>query len=309
MFGNVLGRLKEGLNKTKMGLVRRVESLLSASPALDEDFFTELEEVLIGADVGAETSIKIVDEMREAVKRGEVRSSEDIMKKLREQIEEALTAEGIALRQKEGLPTIILVVGVNGVGKTTTIAKLAHIIQGEGKRVLLAAADTFRAAAIDQLRIWSQRLNVDVVSHQPGSDPAAVVFDALQALRARSLDVLIVDTAGRLHTKANLMAELQKIQRIIKREYPEAPLEVLLVLDATTGQNALAQARVFQEAVDLTGIVLTKLDGTAKGGIIIPISRELKVPVKYIGLGEGLTDLQKFSAPAFVAALFEQKDA
>jgi fused signal recognition particle receptor len=231
------------------------------------------------------------------------------MKKLREQIEEALTAEGIALRQKEGLPTIILVVGVNGVGKTTTIAKLAHIIQGEGKRVLLAAADTFRAAAIDQLRIWSQRLNVDVVSHQPGSDPAAVVFDALQALRARSLDVLIVDTAGRLHTKANLMAELQKIQRIIKREYPEAPLEVLLVLDATTGQNALAQARVFQEAVDLTGIVLTKLDGTAKGGIIIPISRELKVPVKYIGLGEGLTDLQKFSAPAFVAALFEQKDA
>ncbi|HHW91179.1 MAG TPA: signal recognition particle-docking protein FtsY [Firmicutes bacterium] len=304
-----MGRLKEGLNKTKMGLVRRVESLLSASPALDEDFFTELEEVLIGADVGAETSIKIVDEMREAVKRGEVRSSEDIMKKLREQIEEALTAEGIALRQKEGLPTIILVVGVNGVGKTTTIAKLAHIIQGEGKRVLLAAADTFRAAAIDQLRIWSQRLNVDVVSHQPGSDPAAVVFDALQALRARSLDVLIVDTAGRLHTKANLMAELQKIQRIIKREYPEAPLEVLLVLDATTGQNALAQARVFQEAVDLTGIVLTKLDGTAKGGIIIPISRELKVPVKYIGLGEGLTDLQKFSAPAFVAALFEQKDA
>jgi fused signal recognition particle receptor len=309
VFRNVLGRLKEGLSKTKTGLVRRVESLLSASPALDEDFFLELEEILIGADVGVEASIAMVEEMREAVKRKEVRSSEDVMKNLREQIEETLTVEGTGLRQEAGLPTIILVVGVNGVGKTTTIAKLAHILKEEGKRVLLAAADTFRAAAIDQLKVWSQRLNVDVVSHQPGSDPAAVVFDALQALRARSLDVLIVDTAGRLHTKANLMAELEKIQRVIKREYPEAPLEVLLVLDATTGQNALAQARVFQEAVALTGIVLTKLDGTAKGGIIIPICRELQVPVKYIGLGEGLTDLQEFSPPAFVEALFAEREA
>jgi len=306
VFGNVLGRLKEGLNKTKMGLVRRVESLLSASPALDEDFFTELEEVLIGADVGAETSIKIVDEMREAVKRGEVRSSEDIMKKLREQIEEALTAEGIALRQKEGLPTIILVVGVNGVGKTTTIGKLAHYFKGEGRNVLLGAADTFRAAAIDQLEIWGHRVGVPVIRHSEGADPAAVAFDSLQAARARNMDVVIIDTAGRLHTKSNLMDELKKVHRVLNREMPGAPHEVLLVVDATTGQNAISQASLFKDAVGVTGIALTKLDGTAKGGVVLAVKQALDIPIKLIGVGEGIDDLRPFNAKDFLDALFEK---
>lgn len=309
MLQNLFARLKLGLSKTRAGLVQKVESLLAGTPRLDEKFFEELEEILIGADVGVKPAMRLVDGLREAVQKGEVDTAEAVLGRLRTQVEAALDLGDIGLAQVAGLPTIVLVVGVNGVGKTTTIAKLAYHLQRQGKRVLLAAADTFRAAAIDQLRVWAQRLNVDLICQQPGSDPAAVVYDALRALRARRLDVLIIDTAGRLHTKSNLMEELKKIRRVIKQEYPEAPLETLLVLDATIGQNALAQARVFQEAVELTGIVLTKLDGTAKGGIIIPICQELKIPVKYIGLGEGLADLQEFSPGDFVSALFDNSGA
>ena len=304
MLDNLLARLGSGLKKTKTSLVRRIENLISGSSGLDADFFAEMEEILIMADVGVETSLALVDNIRREAQVGKIHSGEEVLDLLKKQIAKSLTIEKSQPVERTDKPTILLVVGVNGVGKTTTIAKLANKFNKEGKRVLLAAADTFRAAAIDQLNTWAQRLNLDIISHQPGADPAAVVFDALQALRARRLDMLIVDTAGRLHTKVNLMAELEKIQRIITREYPEASLETLLVLDATTGQNALAQVRVFQQTLNLSGIVLTKLDGTAKGGIIIPISREVGVPVKYIGIGEGLEDLHRFSPTAFVTALF-----
>lgn len=309
MLDNLLAQLSFRLKKTKTGLVNKIESLISGSSGLDESFFADMEEILIMADVGVEASLGFVESIRKKVQIGEIQSGKELIEQLKKQIEESLTFENSGPIGIANIPTVILVVGVNGVGKTTSIAKLANKLKEKRKRVLLAAADTFRAAAIDQLKAWAQRLRIDIISHRPNSDPAAVVFDALQALRARRLDVLIVDTAGRLHTKANLMAELEKIQRIIKREYPEALLEILLVLDATTGQNALAQARVFQKALDLTGLILTKLDGTAKGGIIIPISQELGIPVKYIGLGEDIGDLQEFSPSTFVTALFANADS
>jgi fused signal recognition particle receptor len=310
VLGSMFNRLKSGLQKTKVGFVQKVKNLLRGNPELNEELFAELEEILISADVGASTSIGLVEKLQKAVDMGELKTSEDVLAKMRSEIESMLAVEqGFKPNEARGVPTIIFVVGVNGVGKTTTIAKLSHRLQSQGQRVLLAAGDTFRAAAIEQLREWAKRLNVDVISQQTGSDPAAVVYDAIQALKARKLDVLIIDTAGRLHTKSNLMEELKKMYRIIKRECPQCPVETLLVLDATTGQNGLAQARVFQEAVELTGVVLTKLDGTAKGGIVIPICKELGVPVKYIGLGEGLADLQEFSPAEFVEALFAETTA
>lgn len=305
---NFLAQLSFKLKKTKASLVNRIAGLLTGRPGLDKDLFAEMEEILIEADIGVKTSLELVESIRKKTQTGEIHSGKEVIEELKKQIKKSLTPVKSEPPGIANLPTVILLVGVNGVGKTTTIAKLAYKFKGEGKRILLAAADTFRAAAIDQLNTWAQQLDIDIISHRPGSDPTAVVFDALEALQARSLDVLIVDTAGRLHTKTNLMAELEKMQRIIMREYPEAVLEILLVLDATTGQNALVQAQVFQKALNLTGIILTKLDGTAKGGIIVPISQELGVPVKYIGVGEDIGDLHEFSPPAFVTALFANAD-
>lgn len=298
--------LKEGLTKTRQSLVGKVEDILSLHKKIDEELFEELEEVLLQADVGVNTSLRLIEQMRAEVKTRKISDSAQLRDILKEQLHEILSVANVSI----GLPAqglgVIMVVGVNGVGKTTTIGKLAYRFRQEGKKVLLAAGDTFRAAAIDQLEIWGQRVGVEVIKHREGADPAAVVFDALQAARARKADLLIVDTAGRLHTKVNLMEELKKVRRVIEREYPGAPHEVLLVLDATTGQNAVSQARLFTQATGVTGIVLTKLDGTAKGGIVVAIASELQIPVKFIGIGEKLDDLKEFSASEFVEALFAE---
>ncbi|NPV25879.1 MAG: signal recognition particle-docking protein FtsY [Firmicutes bacterium] len=298
--------LKEGLTKTRQSLVGKVEDILSLHKKIDEELFEELEEVLLQADVGVNTSLRLIEQMRAEVKTRKISDSAQLRDILKEQLHEILSVANVSI----GLPAqgvgVIMVVGVNGVGKTTTIGKLAYRFRQEGKKVLLAAGDTFRAAAIDQLEIWGQRVGVEVIKHREGADPAAVVFDALQAARARKADLLIIDTAGRLHTKVNLMEELKKVRRVIEREYPGAPHEVLLVLDATTGQNAVSQARLFTQATGVTGIVLTKLDGTAKGGIVVAIASELQIPVKFIGIGEKLDDLKEFSASEFVDALFAE---
>ena len=270
---------------------------------IDEDFFDELEETLILSDIGAETSMEICDKLRQAVKRTGATDPADVKKLLREIIAEMLTG-GNELRL-DTKPSVIMVIGVNGAGKTTTIGKLAANLKSQGKKVIVAAADTFRAAAIDQLNVWTDRAGVDIIKHSEGSDPAAVVFDALSAAKARGADVVLCDTAGRLHNKKNLMEELKKIARVISREVPDASVETLLVLDATTGQNAVNQAKLFSESAEITGIVLTKLDGTAKGGIIIPIKNELGIPVKLVGVGEKIDDLQPFSPEDYVQALFE----
>ena len=299
-------RLKEGLGKTRKNILGSVDSVLGAFTKIDEDLFEELEEALIMADLGVQTTMDICDTLRKRVKREGVTDPSMIKHMLSEEISEILL-EGCEEEFVMPEHTVLLVIGVNGVGKTTTIGKLASSFKSQGKSVLLAAADTFRAAAIDQLAIWGDRCGVDVIKHEENSDPAAVVFDAANAAKNRKTDILICDTAGRLHNKKNLMEELKKISKVIEREYPQAHKEVFLVLDATTGQNALQQAKLFKEAADITGIILTKLDGMAKGGIVVAIKSELKIPVRYIGVGEGIDDLQKFDAKSFAEALFDNE--
>lgn len=296
-------KLKNGLKKTKDGFMSKLELLMNSFTKIDEDFFEELEETLILSDIGAETSMEICDKLRQAVKRTGATDPADVKQLLRGIIAEMLTG-GNELRT-DTKPSVIMVIGVNGAGKTTTIGKLAANLKSQGKKVIVAAADTFRAAAIDQLNVWTDRAGVDIIKHSEGSDPAAVVFDALSAAKARGADVVLCDTAGRLHNKKNLMEELKKIARVIDREVPDACVETLLVLDATTGQNAVNQAKLFSESAEITGIVLTKLDGTAKGGIIIPIKNELGIPVKLVGVGEKIDDLQPFIPEDYVQALFE----
>ena len=281
----------------------KLELLMNSFTKIDEDFFDELEETLILSDIGAETSMQICDKLRQAVKRTGATDPADVKQLLRDIIAEMLTGDNeLKLDTK---PSVIMVIGVNGAGKTTTIGKLAANLKAQGKKVVVAAADTFRAAAIEQLNVWTDRAGVDIVKHSEGSDPAAVVFDALTAAKARGADVVLCDTAGRLHNKKNLMEELKKIARVINREVPDASVETLLVLDATTGQNAVNQAKLFSESAEITGIVLTKLDGTAKGGIIIPIKNELGISVKLVGVGEKIDDLQPFVPADYVKALFE----
>lgn len=301
----VTSKFKEGLAKTRDVFVERVEDLFSRTKKIDEDFYEELEEILIGADVGVTTVMKLISELRAEVKKQRIEDPSQLQPILTEKLVELLsgTENGKLNMASSGL-TVILFVGVNGVGKTTTIGKMAHMFKSQGKKVMMAAGDTFRAAAIEQLETWGQRVGVEVIKQQSGSDPAAVMYDAVQAAKNRGVDVLLCDTAGRLQNKVNLMEELGKIYRVIQREVPDAPHETLLVLDATTGQNALSQAKMFGDKAGLTGLVLTKLDGTAKGGIVVAIRQELKIPVKFVGLGEKMDDLQPFDSEQFVHALF-----
>ncbi|KAF1086729.1 Signal recognition particle receptor FtsY [Sporotomaculum syntrophicum] len=298
------GRLKESLSKTRKNFVEKIDSIVTGRKVIDEELYEELEEALIQADVGIDASLELVENLRAEVKSRRISNPEDLYTVLKELIQDILGVASTDININSAQPAVIMVVGVNGVGKTTTIGKLAHYFKANGKSVLLSAADTFRAAAIDQLEIWGNRVGVAVIKHSEGSDPAAVAFDSMHAAQARKIDVLIVDTAGRLHTKSNLMEELKKVHRVIGREMPDAPHEVLLVLDATTGQNAISQARLFKEAVGVTGIALTKLDGTAKGGVVIAIKQGLDIPIKMIGVGEGIDDLRPFDAREFVDALF-----
>lgn len=296
-------KIRDGLRKTKDAMVSRMQQVLGGFTKIDDDLFDELEETMITSDLGPETSVQICETLRKRVKERGVKDPQEIMGMIQEIIGEMLGEDQTLEYPTQ--PTIVMVIGVNGAGKTTTIGKLCHQLKGKGKKVLVAAADTFRAAAIDQLEVWTQRAGVDIVKHAEGSDPASVVYDAIDAAKARGCDVLICDTAGRLHNKKNLMQELAKINRIIETKAEGCHREILLVLDATTGQNAVNQARLFQEVADISGIVLTKLDGTAKGGIIVSIRNELGIPVKLIGVGEKIDDLQPFHAQDFVRALFE----
>lgn len=300
---NLFERLKQGLTKAKQGITDKIDDVLKSYTKVDEELLEELEEILITADVGVNTTMDIIDKLRDKIKENKITEPAGVKAELKNIIEEILTNENSILNVEKS-PTIILMVGVNGVGKTTTIGKLANRYKQEGKKVLLAAGDTFRAAAIEQLEVWAGRSNVDIIKHQEGADPGAVVFDAIKAAKARKVDLLICDTAGRLHNKANLMNELGKVFKIVDREFPEANKEVLLVVDATTGQNAVVQAKTFKEVADITGIVLTKLDGTAKGGVVLAVKSEVDVPVKLIGVGEKVEDLQDFDAKAFSEALF-----
>jgi len=297
-------RLKKGLAKTRETFTNKIEKLIIGYADIDDDLLDELEETLIMSDVGVKTTERLMADVRKGIKKKAINTPEDLKPFLAEKISEILLTGSDETRIAAAGPTVLLVIGVNGVGKTTTIGKLAAYYKEQGKSVMLAAADTFRAAAIDQLQIWGERTGVPVIRHEEGSDPAAVAFDAVKAARARGIDVLLIDTAGRLHTKSNLMEELKKINRVIQREIAEAPHETLLVLDATTGQNAISQADLFQKAAAITGIVLTKLDGTAKGGVIIGLKSELAMPVKWIGVGEGVDDLRPFNAREFSRALF-----
>lgn len=300
------GRLKESLTKTRQGFVEKIDNLIHRGRAIDDDLYEELEEILVQADVGVNTAMELVERTRRTVKERRLDDAGELKDILKEHIRDMLGSETAPLTISGETPTVIMVVGVNGVGKTTTIGKMAHQFKCEGMKVIIGAADTFRAAAIDQLEVWSERVGVDLIKHREGADPAAVAFDSLQAAKARRADLLVIDTAGRLHTKTNLMEELKKISRVLSREIPGAPHEVLLVLDATTGQNAVNQARLFGEAVGVTGIALTKLDGSAKGGIVIAIKQTLDIPVKLIGIGEGIEDLRPFSPVDFVDALFAE---
>lgn len=300
-------RLKEGLSKTKKGITDKIDVLVKSYQKIDEELFEELEEILISADIGVNTTMEVIDELRDTVKERKVTDPQEIKEILQEKLTIILNKLASTELSVEPAPAIILVVGVNGVGKTTSIGKIAHKLRKQGKKVILAAGDTFRAAAIDQLKIWGERVGVDVIKHQEGSDPAAVIYDAIQSAKARNVDVLICDTAGRLHNKKNLMNELGKVFKVVEREFPEATKEVLLVLDATTGQNAIQQAKTFKEVANISGLVLTKLDGTAKGGIVIAISKELNIPVKLIGVGEKMEDLQDFHSNTFVKALFGEE--
>ncbi|MFC4023180.1 signal recognition particle-docking protein FtsY [Oceanobacillus longus] len=302
-------KYQEGMKKTRNSFSGKLNDLIARYRKVDEDFFEELEEVLITADVGVTTVMDLVEELRMEVKRQNIKDTNGVKDVISEKLVEIYYGDDNEKIEKlniqnEGL-SVILVVGVNGVGKTTSIGKLAHQLKQQGKSVVLAAGDTFRAGAIEQLEVWGERANVSVIKQSAGSDPAAVIFDGLKAAKSRNADVLICDTAGRLQNKVNLMNELSKVKRVIEKEIPGAPHEVLLVLDATTGQNALSQAKTFSEATEVSGIVLTKLDGTAKGGIVLAIRNELKIPVKYVGLGEQIEDMQEFDANAFVYGLFE----
>lgn len=300
-------KLKESLTKTRNNFVDKVNQLVAVTRKIDEDLFEDLEAIMLQADIGVAATSRLIAELRSEAKKQGLNDANQLKGLLRAKMGDILGAQAPLQFNSQGL-TVYLVVGVNGVGKTTTIGKLAYRFIKEKKRVLLAAGDTFRAAAIEQLEVWSSRTGVDLVKHQAGSDPAAVVYDAIQAAVKRGVDLLIIDTAGRLHTKSNLMEELRKIRRIISREMPGAPHEVLLVLDATTGQNAVRQAELFREATEVTGIVLAKLDGTAKGGIVLAIKEELGIPVKLVGVGEGNEDLKDFSGEEFLAALFGEEE-
>ncbi|MDY6085567.1 MAG: signal recognition particle-docking protein FtsY [Peptoniphilaceae bacterium] len=299
-------RLKQGLQKTRENLGGALDNLFNGKATIDDDLFDEIEETLVSADMGFETSMEVIDTLRDVVADEHIRDTSLVRERLIEILKDKLTASNLdtSLSFEAGKPMVILVIGVNGVGKTTTIGKIAHYLQSEGKSVLLAAADTFRAAAIEQLSLWAERANVPIVKREEGADPASVVYDGIHAAQARNIDVLICDTAGRLHNKKNLMQELEKIHRIIEREYPEATLESLLVLDAATGQNAILQAREFNKVSQITGLVLTKLDGTAKGGVVFPLQLEVQVPVKFIGVGEQMDDLRPFDPQQFVDAIF-----
>lgn len=297
-------KLFKGLDKTRKEFVNKIDSVLSSYQKIDEELFEDLEEILVTADVGINTTIEIIDNLKVKVREKRLRDPEEVKYLLKEEIVTIMDNGESNKLNIEPLPAVILVVGVNGVGKTTTIGKLAYNLRHEGKQVLIAAGDTFRAAAIEQLEEWGNRANVDVISHKEGADPAAVIYDGIQAAKARDTDILICDTAGRLHNKKNLMNELNKIFRVVDREYPEAQKEILLVLDATTGQNAMSQAKVFKEVANITGVCLTKLDGTAKGGVVIGLQSELNLPVKLVGVGEGIEDLQEFNPTDFVDAIF-----
>ena len=298
-------KLKNGLTKTRESIAKQVNNVFSVFVKVDDELFENLEEALIMADIGVETSTYIIEKLRDNVKHKHITDGNLVKEELKSIISEILSTLDTTV-DTSTTPSVILVIGVNGVGKTTSIGKIASHYKSMGKKVLLAAADTFRAAAIDQLDIWAQRSGCDIIKHQENSDPAAVVFDACMAAKARGADILICDTAGRLHNKKNLMAELAKINRVIERELPDSARETLLVLDATTGQNAVSQAKLFSEVADITGIILTKLDGTAKGGIVISIAKEQNVPVKFVGVGEGIDDLQEFNSDDFAKAIFEE---
>ncbi len=309
MLQNFLTKLKQGLSRTREGMFGKIREVIRLKPELDEEALEEIEEILIQADVGVDPTLRIVDRLRERVNAGEISDNPEgaVQRLLKEEILQILQTPSHAVSplRSASPPCVILVVGVNGVGKTTTIGKMAGRYRAEGKRVLLAACDTFRAAAIDQLSIWAERTGADIVRHQPGADPASVAFDALSAAGSRGIDVVLIDTAGRLHTRVNLMEEVKKIRRVLGKCQEGAPHQTLLVLDATTGQNAVAQARQFHADLEVTGLVLAKLDGTAKGGVVVAIADELGLPVRMVGLGEGPDDLNDFDPEAFVKALFE----
>jgi fused signal recognition particle receptor len=303
----VTEKFREGLTKTRHSFAEKMNDLVARYRKVDEDFFEELEEILITADVGVTTVMDLIDELKMEVKRRNIQDPKEVYSVVSEKLVDIYRGgddQPSKLNIQENGLTVILFVGVNGVGKTTTIGKLAHKLKQQGKSVLLAAGDTFRAGAIEQLEVWGERVGVDVIKQSAGSDPAAVMYDAIQAAKARNVDILLCDTAGRLQNKVNLMKELEKVKRVIEREIPGAPHEVLLVLDATTGQNAMSQAKTFSEATNVTGIVLTKLDGTAKGGIVLAIRNELNIPVKFVGLGEKMDDLQEFDPEQYVYGLF-----
>lgn len=305
--GGFFSKLVKGLTKTRDSIASGIDSIFSGFSSIDEDFYEELEEILIMADLGINTTTAILDNLRNKVKENKIKDPSECRELLKHSMMEQMQL-GETAYEYENRKSVVLLIGVNGVGKTTSVGKLAGQLKDQGKKVIVAAADTFRAAAIEQLTEWAHRANVDIIAQNEGSDPAAVIYDAVTAAKARNVDILICDTAGRLHNKKNLMEELKKINRVIDREYPDAYRETLVVLDGTTGQNALAQAKEFNEVAEITGIILTKLDGTAKGGIAIAIQSELGIPVKYIGIGEKIDDLQKFDAKDFVEALFEKNE-
>ena len=295
-------KLKNGLNKTKKSFDEKINNVFSSFRKVDEDFLEELEEILIMSDIGIETSVKIINRLRERVKKEKIEDEEDVKKALREEMKKILDVTDVGLKLNTK-PSVILVVGVNGVGKTTSIGKIANRLAKDGKKVVVAAADTFRAAAVEQLEIWAKRSGADIVKREEGVDPASVVYDAIKITKEKNADVLIVDTAGRLHNKKYLMDELNKIQKVINKEMADADKEVLLVIDGTTGQNAISQVKAFKEEADITGLVLTKLDGTAKGGVVIGIVEENKIPVKFIGVGEQIDDMEIFNSEEFVKAI------
>ncbi|MBQ2974801.1 MAG: signal recognition particle-docking protein FtsY [Clostridia bacterium] len=297
-------RINQGLKKTRDNMTGAINAALYGKNEIDDEFYDELEEILVMSDVGVATAMEIVEKLRDAVFKKNLRRAKDVKKEIKNIVAELLS--GGETIDMITVPSVILVIGVNGVGKTTSIGKMAAMFKAEGKKVILGAADTFRAAAIDQLEIWADRAGVDIVKHKEGADPAAVVFDTIEAGKARNADIIICDTAGRLHNKKNLMEELAKIYRIMDRQLPYADREILLVLDATTGQNAVNQAKEFKDVAEITGIILTKLDGTAKGGVVLAIKNDLKVPVKFIGVGEGIDDLRPFNPEAFAEGLFEE---
>jgi fused signal recognition particle receptor len=299
-------KLKQGLTKTRQGFVEKIDQLFLGKKEIDQDVLDELEGLLFEADLGVKTSSQLIEGVRQGLKRGELKEPAKVKDFIKQEILKILKAgeKPLSIDFSQTKPFVFMVVGVNGGGKTTTIGKIAHQYSSQGKKILVGAADTFRAAAVEQLEIWANRVGADLIKQSKGSDPSAVAFDSIHAAKSRNTDLVFIDTAGRLHTKVNLMEEIKKVKRIVAREYPGAPHEILLVLDATTGQNAISQAKLFNEAIGVTGIALTKLDGTAKGGIIVGITEELNIPIRYVGVGEGIDDLKEFNAEEFVEALF-----